>query len=333
LFAYKGRYAHDQFGIQLGTLDAARGIYNAQKENHHTIMYNNFLEYYVNMTNPYFFVTNSKEITPAALAKSLFAEDKISFDEYSQLLATNGCKTTSAKSPAAAYLKRVMWRKGIDGVIYMDNLYDIGTMGVIALYTTQLTPVSENGKEVSNNILSKADANESAFLMHKNNVEKINKELLDGAKVGKYNKNIVGLTLEQKQRIKEKTGWSDAIVDFIRSIEEAQIYIDAGLVEKEVNGRICLIRNDIDMDQVDKNGMTNRERIKHNKSPKNIYGEKVELHHIGQRNDGPLAELTRMEHHQNGNDTILHDKKKSSEIDRIKFNPKRRAHWQIRFEI
>ena len=46
-----------------------------------------------------------------------------------------------------------------------------------------------------------------------------------------------GLTDQEKQEIKEKTGWSDKIVDAIRSKEEAQIYIDAGLVEGDDNGK------------------------------------------------------------------------------------------------
>ena len=33
------------------------------------------------------------------------------------------------------------------------------------------------------------------------------------------------------QEIKERTGWSDAIVRFLYSREEAEVYIRAGLVE------------------------------------------------------------------------------------------------------
>ena len=37
--------------------------------------------------------------------------------------------------------------------------------------------------------------------------------------------------------------------------KEAQIYIDANLKEAEINGRKCLIRSDIDMEQVDKKAL------------------------------------------------------------------------------
>ena len=49
-----------------------------------------------------------------------------------------------------------------------------------------------------------------------------------------------------QQQIKERTGWSDAIVRFLHSREEAEVYIRAGLVERRIGGRPALIRRDID---------------------------------------------------------------------------------------
>ena len=40
-----------------------------------------------------------------------------------------------------------------------------------------------------------------------------------------------------QQQIKERTGWSDAIVRFLHSREEAEVYIKAGLVERRIGGR------------------------------------------------------------------------------------------------
>lgn len=141
-----------------------------------------------------------------------------------------------------------------------------------------------------------------------------------------------GLTDEEKQEIKEKTGWSDEIIDSIGSMEEAQIYMDAGLQEAEIDGKKCLIRNDIDMDQVDEDGISNRERMERGRPPLTKDGQEVELHHIGQKPDSPLAELTTQEHRGVGNDTILHDKTKESEIDRAEFAKERKSHWKSRAE-
>ena len=139
-----------------------------------------------------------------------------------------------------------------------------------------------------------------------------------------------GLTNEQKAKIKEETGWSDEIIDAIGSWEEYQIYRDTGLQEAEIGGKKCLIRDDIDWDQKDAMGMTNRERAEQGLSPINKDGKVIELHHIGQHADSPLAELTQEEHRGKGNDTILHDKTKESEIDRQAFAGERSEHWAAR---
>lgn len=139
-----------------------------------------------------------------------------------------------------------------------------------------------------------------------------------------------GLTDEQKQRIKEETGWSDEIIDAIGSWQEYKIYKNAGLVEAEIGGKKCLIRNDIDWNQKDAFGRTNKERAEQGLSPLNKDGKPIELHHIGQHADSPLAELTQEEHRGKGNDSILHNKNIESEIDRTAFANERSQHWQAR---
>lgn len=142
------------------------------------------------------------------------------------------------------------------------------------------------------------------------------------------------LTDEEKQKIKEETGWSDGIVDYIRSMKEYEIYKNAGLEEREINGKKCLPRSDIDLDQKDEKGRTNKERMEKGKPPLDKNGESIELHHIGQKSDSPFAELTKTEHIRNGNDTILHDKNKESEIDRVKRHLKeKREYWKARSEM
>ena len=139
-----------------------------------------------------------------------------------------------------------------------------------------------------------------------------------------------GLTNEQKLKIKEETDWSDEIINAIGSMEEYELYKKAGLEETEINGKKCLIRNDIDWDQKDSMGRTNKERAEQGLSPINKDGKVIELHHIGQHADSPLAELTPEEHRGKGNDTILHNKTKESEIDRQAFAEERSSHWETR---
>ena len=142
-----------------------------------------------------------------------------------------------------------------------------------------------------------------------------------------------GLTEEEKQQIKDETGWSDEVIDAIRSTEECDVYKNAGLRENEINGRECLVRSDIDWDRQDDMGRTNRERAEAGLSPINKDGDTIELHHIGQKSDASLAELTPDEHRSKENYSVLHDTKKESEIDRDVFNGERSDHWKARANV
>lgn len=138
------------------------------------------------------------------------------------------------------------------------------------------------------------------------------------------------LTSEEKIKIKEESGWSDELIDTIGSQKEYEIYKNADLVEAKIGDKNCLIREDIDWDQKDEMGRTNRERAEQGLSPINKSGNVIELHHIGQHADSPLAELTQAEHRGKGNDTILHDKTKDTEINRQVFAGERSEHWEKR---
>ena len=139
-----------------------------------------------------------------------------------------------------------------------------------------------------------------------------------------------GLSDREKKVLRESQGWYDELCDFISSFEEAEIYIEAGLKEVIINGKSCLIRQDIDLERRDEYGRTNRERMINGQPPLTQSGETIELHHVGQKKDAPLAELTTQEHRGQGNDAILHDKQKVSEIDRAEFQKERESHWQNR---
>lgn len=136
---------------------------------------------------------------------------------------------------------------------------------------------------------------------------------------------------EQVKNISQfESGWSDSVIDNVQSTEEYNIYLEAGLDEHEVNGKSCLTRDDINYDQKDSMGRTNLERMSNGLAPLLQDGSAVELHHIGQHADSPLAELSVQEHRGKGNDLILHDKTMDSEIDRNIFNTEKINHWKAR---
>ena len=157
---------------------------------------------------------------------------------------------------------------------------------------------------------------------------------LVGFPVSDVNETKRGLTDKEKEKIKKETGWSDEIIDAIGSWEEYEIYKNAGLVEVEINGKKCLIRSDIDWDQKDSFGKTNRERAAEGRAPLDKNGKPIQLHHIGQHADSPLAELTFEEHRCGGNDTILHDKNKETEAhgEGNNWDNERQSYWKDRAE-
>jgi hypothetical protein len=115
------------------------------------------------------------------------------------------------------------------------------------------------------------------------------------------------------------------------SPEEAEHYEKIGLTPKEVNGRECLVRNDIDWEQRDAFGRTNLERAKQGLAPLDSEGRPYDLHHIQQDPNGMLAELTIEEHRGQGNFSILHDSSKPSEVDHgPEWDQVRADHWRAR---
>jgi hypothetical protein len=139
------------------------------------------------------------------------------------------------------------------------------------------------------------------------------------------------LSNEHKGELKE-LGYSESVIDAIGSKEEADIYSGAKLECETTNEKDTLIRTDIDLECEDDFGNTNLERMEKGLSPLDKDGRSFELHHIGQTADAPLAELTKTEHMSNGNNSILHDTQKESEIDRKEFDKERAEHWKARAE-
>ena len=150
-----------------------------------------------------------------------------------------------------------------------------------------------------------------------------------------------GLTAEEKAKIKEETGWSDEIIDNIANMKQYEILKNAGLKEVEINGRKCLIKENIDLDYADEDGVTNRERMARGLAPLDSKtGKPLELHHLGQKADSPLVELTEEEHrtgeYENGkkNQSLWHDNTKETEVhgEGNNWDQERKAHWKERIE-
>ena len=150
-----------------------------------------------------------------------------------------------------------------------------------------------------------------------------------------------GLTDEEKQKIKEETGWSDEIIDNIKNMKQYEILKNAGLIEVEIKGRKCLIKENIHLDYTDEDGVSNRDRMERGLAPLDSKtGKPIELHHLGQKADSPLAELTEEEHrtgeYEDGkkNQSLWHDNTIETEVhgEGNNWDQERKAHWKVRTE-
>lgn len=143
-----------------------------------------------------------------------------------------------------------------------------------------------------------------------------------------------------KTRIREETRWSKEIIDCIKNMKQYEIYKTADLEEKEINGRKCLVKKNLDLDYIDeKTGLSNKERMERGMAPiDEKTGEKIELHHMDQKFDSPFAELTENSEHGGKNHKILHDNsieswRRDPELKREYNNIQRPKHWRSRLAM
>lgn len=148
-----------------------------------------------------------------------------------------------------------------------------------------------------------------------------------------------GLTEEERAKIKEETGWSDEIIDNIKNMKQYEVLKNAGLKEVEINGRKCLIKENIDLDYTDEDGVSNMDRMARGLAPLDSKtGKPIELHHLGQKADSPLVELTEEEHrtgeYEDGkkNQSLWHDNTVETEVhgEGNNWDQERKAHWKER---
>lgn len=146
--------------------------------------------------------------------------------------------------------------------------------------------------------------------------------------VALHGATLNGLTMNEAALIQKQSGYPLDLIKQFHSVEEYQVYRDAGLRAAMVNGRIALVQ-DIDLTfESDLAGktVTNLERMEQGYAPIDpATGKYYQLHHIGQKADGSLAILTEAQHQ--GNSVILNTVGKASEIDRTGFSPVRKAFW------
>ena len=198
-----------------------------------------------------------------------------------------------------------LYESGDSGSDYDSELYESGDSdsenGDSPDEETESVPheVCEDGDDLNSddgtqeNTEENDDSKENSEVVSEENSEEKTEEDSE-EDLGKDSEDTEKDAEAEDAEIKEKSEYSDEINDHISSVEELEVYQNANLREENIDGRKCLVKDDIDMDYVDpKSGKTNRELMEMGRAPYDAKtGEKIELHHIGQDYDSPLAELT-----------------------------------------
>lgn len=143
----------------------------------------------------------------------------------------------------------------------------------------------------------------------------------------------LNITTQEAAAIQMQTGYPAEVISQFHSVEEFKVFQEAGLKAQMINGKLALVRKDIDLyNIVDEMGRNNLARMQNGLSPIGIDDAgnvfKYELHHIGQESDATLAILTTKEH----DSSVLHGFKDVSEIDRKSFDVVRKHFWKTMAE-
>ena len=137
-----------------------------------------------------------------------------------------------------------------------------------------------------------------------------------------------GLTINEAATIQKNAKYPLEIIRRFKSMDEYNIYKEAGLEAKLVNGKSALVRP-IDPTIRDGNGLTNIERMKRGLAALDVEGNPYELHHVAQEKDGILAILTKAEHRGEGSFSKLHDLMRGSDIDHgSEWTKEREGFWK-----
>jgi hypothetical protein len=133
----------------------------------------------------------------------------------------------------------------------------------------------------------------------------------------------------QRALINEISPYSDRINSSIKTTQELAVYIRNNLQESNILDRPCLQLN-IDPQKTDEMGRSNMDRMATGLAPIDENGDSVNLHHIGQKENSPLAELPDRVHKEY--DAILHDKTISTEVHGPgnRWNEQKSQYWQER---
>lgn len=144
-----------------------------------------------------------------------------------------------------------------------------------------------------------------------------------------------GLTMNEAAIIQKESKYPTDIIKNFHSVEEYKVLKAVNLEPQVIDGKMALVQK-IDWDFIGdvKDGRTNAQRVREGLAPLDPSGKPYNLHHIGQKQDSPLAILTSKQHTDNNG--ILHTNtgQTPGEVDHGSvFTKQKRMFWSELLEM
>ena len=140
-----------------------------------------------------------EDLTPAKLAKYMYAEGLLTEKQYQYVARLSGFNKAHYNSSASRKLIEILKNNGFDSIAFMSEQFDPGSIGLMVFDESQLIPVTINGLPVENSDRTLADSDESVFFMSENEDEN-RFDIYKNIKYNKYGK----IELPQSDKVKIK---------------------------------------------------------------------------------------------------------------------------------
>jgi len=209
-----------------------------------------------------------------------------------------------ARATQQVYQAKKEYEKAKKNRINMENRVELAKQAF-----SKAKQLNEESRRVFNFNFNSISNNNTILMNRLTNADK---------SMGEYLNEKIADTLNQVESYFKSIGISDIEKELKESskIERVEEKIVA---KRDITFKPC---------QKDATGRTNRERMKEGLAPIGTDGKSIELHHLKQKDNGIIIEVTNDEH--NKYSKTLHRYKDESEIDRKKFEKWKRKYWKQR---
>ena len=174
-------FEYGDIGFHGGTLQAS---FDRQDQNAELGKPHIFKEMYARVTNPLFFESDGGVWDAEAVASRAKTAGVITQEEYDYLKKLEGFDYGKYSDEASVETRRILKEKGYDGIVYINEHEDKGSLSVIVFDADQFLTVAENGVLKENSGVTEADPEGPADFMPEGENSSLNEGSDESGKLG-----------------------------------------------------------------------------------------------------------------------------------------------------